>query len=436
MTNETDVTVIGAGLAGCEAAYKIAESGYTVTLCECKPITRSPAHTVDTFAELVCSNSLKSDEETTAGGALKRELRALGSLLLSVAETCRVPAGGALAVDRELFTQKVTDKIGNHKNIKIEHRVVSDWGNGPTVLATGPLTVGDLADTLKARVRALSFFDAAAPVIAAESVDMNRCFSADRYGKGDSDYLNCPLDKEEYTAFIRELTSAQCAKLHEFEKKEIFEGCMPIEIMAKRGEDTVRFGPLRPVGFTDPRTGKRPYAVVQLRAENKAKTMYNLVGFQTNLTFGEQKRVFSMIPALEHAEFLRYGVMHRNTYVHAPEALDAYSRLLCAPNVFVAGQLSGVEGYVESMASGLLCGINAVRLLCGKPLVLPPETTVLGALMRYLSAPNENFQPMNANFGLLPPLAFPERDKQKRKAQYVQRALADLREFQKANDLV
>ena len=433
---KSDVTVIGAGLAGCEAAYKIAQSGYTVTLCECKPLTRSPAHHTDTFAELVCSNSLKSDEETTAGGALKRELRAAGSLLLAVAQECRVPAGGALAVDRALFTQKVTDVIRNHPRIAIEHRVVTDWGSGITVLATGPLTVGGLADTLKARVRALSFYDAAAPVVSAESIDMQRCFRADRYGKGESDYLNCPLDKDEYTAFIAALTTAQCAKLHDFEKREIFEGCMPIEIMAKRGEDTVRFGPLRPVGFTDPHTGKRPYAVVQLRAENSARTMYNLVGFQTNLTFGEQKRVFSMIPALANAEFLRYGVMHRNTYLHAPDTLDAYSRLLCAPNVFVAGQLSGVEGYVESMASGLMCGINAVRLLRNQPLVIPPETTIIGALMRYLSSPNENFQPMNANFGLLPPLATHERDKQKRKALYVSRALADFEEFQKANDLI
>ena len=433
-----DVTVIGAGLAGCEAAYRIAQSGYCVQLTECKPQTRSPAHKTDGFAELVCSNSLKSETYGTAGGLLKTELRILGSLLLQVADTVRVPAGGALAVDRALFSEKVTQAIRSHPKIRITEEVAEDVPDDTvTVIATGPLTIGRLNDALRRLVGAsLGFYDAAAPIVDAAGIDRNRCFTASRYGKGEDDYINCPLDKEEYTAFVHALRTAERAELHAFDKREIFDGCMPIEDMADRGEDTIRFGPLRPVGFIDPHTGKRPYAVVQLRAENAEKTMYNIVGFQTNLKFGEQKRVFSMIPALRNAEFLRYGVMHRNTYVHAPRVLEGTFRLRAHPNVWIAGQLSGVEGYVESMASGLMCGINVVRVLQGKaPLVLP-DTTVIGALGKYLTAPNGDFQPMNANFGILPPLQPPVRDKAKRKAAYCDRAVADLRDFIKANDLI
>lgn len=433
-----DVTVIGAGLAGCEAAYKIAQSGYKVKLIECKPKQFSPAHKSENFAELVCSNSLKSDERATAGGLLKAEMRSLGSLLIKLAESARVPAGGALAVDREIFSHSVTKAISEHKNIRIVNETASDWQDGElTVIATGPLTVGGLASSLERRLgSSLSFYDAAAPIVDAQSIDMNECFAASRYGKGESDYLNCPLEKQEYIEFYESLISAERAELHEFDKRDVFDGCMPIEIMAERGVDTMRFGPLRPVGFINPRTERRPYAVVQLRTENAQKTMYNIVGFQTNLKFAEQKRVFGMIPALRNAEFLRYGVMHRNTYINAPRELDRYSRLNRFPNVFIAGQLSGVEGYVESIASGLMAGINVSRVLGGKePLALPP-TTIMGALFGYLCAPNADFQPMNANFGVLPPLQTHIRDKAKRKEEYWDRSLRDLAEFQKENNLI
>lgn len=433
-----DVTVIGAGLAGCEAAYKIAQSGYKVKLTECKPKQFSPAHKSENFAELVCSNSLKSDECATAGGLLKAEMRSLGSLLIKLAESARVPAGGALAVDREIFSHSVTKAVSEHKNIRIVNETASDWRDGElTVIATGPLTVGGLASSLERRLgSSLSFYDAAAPIVDAQSIDMNECFAASRYGKGESDYLNCPLEKQEYIEFYESLISAERAELHEFDKRDVFDGCMPIEIMAERGVDTMRFGPLRPVGFINPRTERRPYAVVQLRTENAQKTMYNIVGFQTNLRFAEQKRVFGMIPALRNAEFLRYGVMHRNTYINAPRELDRYSRLKRFPNVFIAGQLSGVEGYVESIASGLMAGINVSRVLGGKePLTLPP-TTIMGALFGYLCTPNADFQPMNANFGVLPPLQTHIRDKAKRKEEYCDRSLRDLAEFQKENNLI
>ncbi len=433
-----DVTVIGAGLAGCEAAHKIAESGYSVKLVDCKPKLFSPAHKSANFAELVCSNSLKSDERGTAGGLLKNELRALGSFLLRCAEKCKVPAGGALAVDRELFSKSVTESIKTHPNITVASETANDWNDGElTVVATGPLTVGGINDALKRRIGdSLGFYDASAPIVDACTIDFSKCFSANRYGKGDSDYLNCPLTKEEYSAFVAELAGAERANLHEFDKREIFEGCMPIEVMAARGEDSIRFGPLRPVGFVHPETGKRPYAVVQLRAENAERTMYNIVGFQTNLKFGEQKRVFGMIPALKNAEFVRYGVMHRNTYINSPRELDCYSRLKNSKNTFIAGQLSGVEGYVESIASGLIAGLNIVRALKKQePLLLPP-TTIIGSLYRYITSPNPNFQPMNANFGILPPLAEHVRDKAKRKEEYCARSERDLLEFKKANDLI
>lgn len=433
-----DVTVIGAGLAGCEAAYRIAESGFYVRLCDCKPHKFSLAHSSPDFAELVCSNSLKSDEPNTAGGLLKRELRMLGSLLIDTAMYARVPAGGALAVDREIFAKLVTAKISAHPRIEIVSETAEEWNDDElTVIATGPLTCGELAASIERRIgKSLGFYDAAAPVISSESIDYDKCFCASRYGKGDGDYLNCPMNKEEYIAFVTELIGAERAHLHDFEKREIFEGCMPVEIMAERGIDTLRFGPLRPVGFTDPNTGKRPYAVVQLRAENADKTMYNIVGFQTNLKFGEQKRVFGVIPALHGAEFMRYGVMHRNTYINSPNELDVYSRLKKSKNTFIAGQLSGVEGYVESMASGLYCGINVSRILSGKEPVALPDTTVIGSLYRYITTPQKDFQPMNANFGVLPPLGEHVRDKAKRKEEYCRRALADLSEFQKTSDLI
>ncbi|MDE6398157.1 MAG: methylenetetrahydrofolate--tRNA-(uracil(54)-C(5))-methyltransferase (FADH(2)-oxidizing) TrmFO [Clostridiales bacterium] len=435
---KADVTVIGAGLAGCEAAYRIAESGFSVRLIDGKPHALSPAHHSGLFAELVCSNSLKSDEAGTSGGLLKAELRELDCLLLSVAEKVRVPAGGALAVDREKFACGVTQAIRNHSRIRIEEQTVADFNDDElTVVATGPLTQGGMNEALLRRLgRSLGFYDAAAPVIDAESIDGEYCFTASRYGKGTDDYVNCPMTKEEYDIFVRELVGAERAQLHDFDKREIFEGCMPVEIMAERGADTLRFGPLRPVGFTDPRTGKRPYAVVQLRAENTEKTMYNIVGFQTNLKFGEQKRVFSLIPALRNATFLRYGVMHRNTYIDAPRELDASSRLRRYPNTFIAGQLSGVEGYVESIASGLVCGMNAVRLLQGKSALSFPAETMIGALLRFITSPNDNFQPMNANFGILPPLSEHVRDKSKRKIAYCERSLSKLREFKAANGFI
>lgn len=419
------VTVIGAGLAGCEAAYRIAESGFSVRLVDGKPGALSPAHRSGNFAELVCSNSLKSDVPDTAGGLLKAELRALGSLLLRVAETVRVPAGGALAVDRELFAARVTEAIKSHPRIQTEERVAGDWKDDEiTVVATGPLTQGGLADALRRRIgQTLAFYDASAPVIEADSIDRAHCFGASRYGKGEDDYVNCPLDKDRYDVFVRELANAKRAQTHEFDKREIFEGCMPIEVMALRGADTLRFGPLRPVGFTDPNTGKRPYAVVQLRAENAQKTMYSPVGFQTNLTFGEQKRVFALIPALHAAEYCRYGVMHRNSFIDAPRVLCPTSQLRAYPRTLIAGQLSGVEGYVESMASGLVCGINAVRLLQNKPPVVFPAETMIGALYAFITSPNENFQPMNANFGILPPILPAVRDKSARKSAYCRRAL-------------
>ncbi len=436
-SDKADVTVIGAGLAGCEAAYRIAQSGFRVRLIESKPLSYSPAHRNADFAELVCSNSLKSEQPDTAGGLLKAELRLLDCLLLSVAQEVRVPAGGALAVDRDMFSARVTAAVREHPRIFVQTQTAADFSQDEiTVIATGPLTQGGMNDALRRLVgQSLGFYDAAAPVVDAASIDMSRAFTASRYGKGDGDYINCPLDKETYEKFVAELVAAERAQLHDFDKREIFEGCMPIEIMAERGADTIRFGPLRPVGFTDPQTGKRPYAVVQLRAENAQKTMYNPVGFQTNLKFGEQKRVFSLIPALQNAVFLRYGVMHRNTYINAPRELDASGRLRRSPNTFIAGQLSGVEGYVESIASGLVCGINAVRLCRGQEPLVFPEETIIGALYRYLTAPNADFQPMNANFGILPPLTEAVRDKQKRKEAYAARALARMREFQKVNHL-
>lgn len=421
-----NVNVIGAGLAGCEAAYQLAKRGIAVSLYECKPDVKSPAHKVGTFAELVCSNSLKSDDIATAGGLLKAELRKMDSLLIAVADKVRVPAGSALAVDRTLFTNAVTQAVKELKNVKIINKTVDDWDeNTPTVIATGPLTVGALSDAIIEKLgQTLHFYDAAAPIIAGDSIDYAAAFTGDRYGKGTGDYVNCPMTKEEYANFYEQLVNAERSPLHDFDTNEVFEGCMPVEIMAKRGFDTLRFGPLRPVGFSF--NGTKPYAVVQLRKENAAGEMYNIVGFQTNLKFSEQKRVFGIIPALKNAEFLRYGVMHRNSFIDAPKVINRHFQVKKLPKTFIAGQLSGVEGYVESIASGLMCGINAAAVCSGKIMPEFPPTTIMGALAAYLERENVSFQPMNANFGILPPLENKTRDKAENKRLYAERSMKDL----------
>ena len=421
------VNVIGAGLAGCEAAYQLSKRGVGVKLFECKPAQMSPAHKAATFAELVCSNSLKSDDISTAGGLLKAELRMLDSLLISVADEVKVPAGSALAVDRELFTRRVTQRVESLENVEIITRVADGWNDDEiNIIATGPLTVGGLSDAINEKLGGtLHFYDAAAPIIAGDGIDYSAAFAGDRYGKGTGDYVNCPMTKEEYTLFYEQLISAQRAPLHDFDSREVFEGCMPVEIMAQRGFDTLRFGPMRPVGFSF--EGSRPFAVVQLRKENAAGDMFNIVGFQTNLKFSEQKRVFGLIPALKNAEFLRYGVMHRNSFIDAPAVINRYFQVKKSPRTFIAGQLSGVEGYVESIASGLVCGINAAAMVAGKPFPEFPETTVIGALASYLERENASFQPMNANFGILPPLENKTRDKTANKLLYSSRSLKDLK---------
>lgn len=422
------VTVIGGGLAGSEAALVLAGRGITVRLIDRKPGSMTPAHSDKRLGELVCSNSLKSDDPATAGGLLKAELRLLKSPLIALADTCRVPAGSALAVDRDMFAQRVTDAVDAAPYILRESAYAEDWDTDAyTVIATGPLTDGGLLKKLTARAgKALHFYDAAAPILSGACIDRSRCFTADRYGKGTGDYLNCPMTKEEYRVFYEALVSAKRAELKAFERSEIFEGCMPIEVMAARGYDTLRFGPMRPVGFVYP-DGKRPAAVAQLRRENAAGDMYNLVGFQTNLTYPEQRRVFSLIPALGDIEILRYGVMHRNSYLSAPDALDACSRLKACPKTWVAGQLSGVEGYVESILSGHLAARHLVDTIEGRTPVPLPEVCLSGALPRYLAAPNPHFRPMNANFGILPPLEKRVRDKRANQQQYAQRSLSKLK---------
>lgn len=424
-------TVIGAGLAGCEAAWQLAQAGVPVTLVEMKPVKFSPAHHSESFAELVCSNSLKAERLASAAGLLKAEMKALGSLCVECAYESRVPAGGALAVDRERFARLVTEKICAHARITVAHREATAIPEeGVAVIAAGPLASDALAREIFALCGAgLSFFDAAAPIVSAESIDMECAFTQSRYDRGGADdYINCPMDKAEYEAFYDALLHAERAELHAFDqKKGVYEGCMPIEVMAARGADTMRFGPLKPVGLRDPRTGHRPWAVLQLRKENAGGTMYNLVGFQTNLKFGEQKRVFSMIPALKNAEFLRYGVMHRNTFLDSPRLLNADYAMRKRPNLFFAGQITGVEGYMESAGSGILAGINAARRLLGQtPLILPKET-MLGALAAYISDPSvAHFQPMGANFGVLPPLEKQIRDKKERYEALSNRALESL----------
>ena len=421
--------VIGAGLAGTEAAWQIANAGEKVTLFEQKPLKRSPAHKTDDFAELVCSNSLKAARIDSAAGLLKEEMARLGSLTVPVARECSVAAGGALAVDRNIFSSCVTEKIRSHPNITVVNSAVEDIpveDGSVTIVATGPLTDGAMSESIKSLCGDyLSFYDAAAPIITADSIDMDIVFGASRYGRGgESDYLNCPFNKEQYENFIFELVNAQGAVLHDF---DVYEGCMPIEKLAKRGADAPRFGPMKPVGLIDPKTGHRPWAAVQLRRENSAGTMFNLVGFQTNLKFGEQKRVFSMIPGLENAEFVRYGVMHRNSFLDSPRLLSKTFQLRKQPNVFFAGQITGVEGYMESAASGIIAGKNAVRAAHGKsPLELPP-VTMTGALCSYISDETvKDFQPMGANFGILPPIEPKIKDKKQRYAALAERALSAL----------
>ncbi len=424
------INVIGAGLAGCEAAYYLAGRGVQVTLYDIKPESFTPAHSDENFGELVCSNSLKSkDVYGNACGLLKQEMRILGSLTMEAAEANEVPAGGALAVERGGFARYITDKIKSHKNIKIVCGEIKKVPEEDSIVATGPLTCGDLAEDIKSICGGgLHFYDASAPIVSRESLDFENCFYGDRYGKGGDDYINCPLNREQYENFVEQLLSAERVILHDFEKGEIFESCMPVEVMVARGKDSLRFAMLKPVGLTD-KEGNKFYAVLQLRKENANGTAYNLVGFQTNLKFGEQKRVFSLIPALKNAEFLRYGVMHRNTYINSPENLNADFSLKTRPTVFFAGQITGVEGYVESAASGILSAVHAYNSLCGKEVVIPPETTVCGALSRHISSPNKDFQPMNANFGILPPLEKYVRDKKERYAALAGRALKDIQAF-------
>lgn len=422
-------TVIGAGLAGCEAAWQIAEAGYNVTLLEMKPEKFSPAHKNKNFAELVCSNSLKASRIDSAAGLLKEEMARLGSLTVPVARNCAVPAGGALAVDRNEFSQTVTDMINSHPNITVENKLVekiSPDDDEILIIATGPLTEGKLGEEIqKLCGDYLSFYDAAAPIVTADSVDMQKAFGASRYDRGgDDDYINCPFNKAEYEAFIEELINAEGAVVHDF---DVYEGCMPIEKLAKRGLDAPRFGPMKPVGLVDPNTGHRPWACVQLRRENSKGTMFNLVGFQTNLKFGEQKRVFSMIPGLENAEFVRYGVMHRNSFLNSPKLLNADFSLRSNPNIFFAGQITGVEGYMESAASGIMAGINAVRQAESEESLVLSEYNMIGALSQYISDESvTNFQPMGANFGILPPIEPKIRDKRERYMALANRALEQL----------
>ncbi len=426
------VNIIGGGLAGSEATYQLAKRGIKVRLFEQKPINFSPAHSNKNLAEIVCSNSLKSTDLSTASGLLKAELELLDCLLLKIAKEVSVPAGSALAIDRELFAQKVTEYISSMPNVEIVYGEVKNINvNEPTIISTGPLTSDSLAEQIKILLgenSSLSFYDASAPIINADTLDSSKTFTAGRYGKGDSDYLNCPLNKEEYYNFVNELTNAKRVELKEFENVNVFEGCMPIEIMAGRGEDTLRFGPLRPVGLVDD-NGVRPYAVIQLRKESNTNNLYNMVGFQTNLLYPEQKRVFSLIPALANAEFVKYGVMHRNTYINAPKHLDQNFTLKSNANIHFAGQISGVEGYVESIASGLVSALSVYNKLMGKPQVEWSKATIIGSLTNYIStASDENFQPMNANFGILPALETNIKDKKERKFAYSARAIECMKE--------
>lgn len=434
--NVPTVNVVGAGLAGCEAAWQIVKRGVRVRLYEMKPQKYSPAHHSEGFAELVCSNSLRSNMLSNAVGVLKEEMRLLDSLIIEAAYASEVPAGSALAVDRELFSKYITDKLKNHPLVEVIEGEVTEIPEGITVIATGPLTSEKMSETIGSLIGNdyLSFFDAAAPIVSFESIDMSKAFYASRYGKGEASYINCPFTKEEYDRFWEALISAEEAELKDFDKAaglKVFEGCMPVEVMAKRGHDTLLFGPMKPVGITVPQTGEEAYAIVQLRQENAEKSMYNIVGFQTHLKFPEQKRVFGMIPGLESAEFLRFGVMHRNTFMNSPKLLDGTYMLKSREGLFFAGQMTGVEGYVESASSGLVAGLNAARMALGEEPVVFPRESVIGSLAAYVSDEGvENFQPMNANFGLVSPLGFKVKGGKKARGEAMgERAVLSIREF-------
>ena len=427
MAVKVKAKIIGGGFAGCEAAYQLLKRGVDVTICEMKPLKRSPAHHIDTLCEVVCSNSFKSDDVNTSSGLLKAEMRLLDSLVLKVAGETKVPAGNALAVDRYLFSERITEHLESYPNF---HRVnavetsLDTTGYDFVIVATGPLTDDALIPAFQQLFgeQFLYFFDAVAPIVTAESIDFDSAFIASRYGKGESDYINCPMNKEEYLRFYENLVAAETVELKDFENN-VFEGCMPIEVMAKRGADTMRFGPLKPVGLRDERKNEKPYAVLQLRKENEQGSLYNLVGFQTNLKYGEQKRVFSMIPALKDAEFVRYGVMHRNTFINAPKFLNRYFQLIFHPKLFFAGQLTGVEGYMESTVSGLVAAIEAYRIFSGKQPIEFSTQTLTGALCKHVSTEFCEYSPMNSSFGILDPLAVHVRDKSQRKVEYSKRAI-------------
>lgn len=434
----TSINVIGAGLAGSEAAWQIAKRGLKVRLYEMRPEKKTPAHHTQNFAELVCTNSLRANQLTNGAGVLKEEMRRLDSIIMEAADAHNVPAGGALAVDRETFSSAITEKLTNHPNVEVIREELTAIPEGLTVIATGPLTSDPLAQAIKRLTddEGLYFYDAAAPIVEKSSLDMDKIYLKSRYDKGEAAYLNCPMTEEEFYNFYHELINAEMAELHDFEDQKFFEGCMPIEQMASRGEKTMLFGPLKPVGLEDPKTGKEPFAVVQLRQDNAAGNLYNLVGFQTHLKWGEQKRVFSMIPGLENAQFVRYGVMHRNTYLRSPEFLNATYQTKKRSDLLFAGQMTGVEGYVESAASGLYAGINAALIAQGKEPVIFPEETMMGAMAHYIThASPKHFQPINANFGIIPRLEKRIREKRERNLALSQRALTVLEEFKTTADI-
>ena len=431
---EATVNVVGAGLAGSEAAWQLAERGIKVNLYEMRPVKQTPAHHTDKFAELVCSNSLRANTLTNAVGVLKEEMRKLDSVIIGAADACAVPAGGALAVDRHEFAAHVTNRVKDHPNVTVFNEEIAEIPQGPTVIATGPLTSQALSQQLKELTgeEYLYFYDAAAPILEKDSIDMDKVYLKSRYDKGEAAYLNCPMTEEEFDRFYDALISAETVPLKEFEKEIFFEGCMPIEVMGQRGRKTMLFGPMKPVGLEDPRTGKRPYAVVQLRQDDAAGTLYNIVGFQTHLKWGPQKEVIQLIPGLENAEIVRYGVMHRNTFINSPKVLKATYQFRNREDLFFAGQMTGVEGYVESAASGLIAGINAARLVNGEEPVEFPHETAMGSMARYITTTNaKNFQPMNANFGLFPDLPEKIRSKQERNEKHASRALETIQKFVK-----
>jgi methylenetetrahydrofolate--tRNA-(uracil-5-)-methyltransferase len=432
--NETTVNVIGAGLAGSEAAWQLAKRGVKVRLYEMRPVKQTPAHHTDKFAELVCSNSLRANSLTNAVGVLKEEMRILDSVIIRSADECSVPAGGALAVDRHEFAAKVTERVKNHENVTVINEEVTEIPEGPTIIATGPLTSEALSEQLRKLTgeEYLYFYDAAAPIIEKDSIDMDKVYLKSRYDKGEAAYINCPMTEEEFNRFYDALISAETVALREFEDEIFFEGCMPVEVMAARGKKTLLYGPMKPVGLEDPRTGKRPYAVVQLRQDDAAGTLYNIVGFQTHLKWGPQKEIIRMIPGLENAEIVRYGVIHRNTFINSPKVLKATYQFKSRPDLFFAGQMTGVEGYVESAASGLIAGINAARLVNGQDPVEFPVETAMGSMARYISTANpDNFQPMNVNFGLFPELPEKIKGKKERNERHANRALGTIQNFVK-----